>query len=74
MDVAADKDTDGGGKDVERGARKGFEAIRAGVSVTAAGFDPQPWGGELKVPCDAVLDGWVVIVVVPIPDAGLVNQ
>ena len=40
MDVAADEDADRGGKDVERGVRKGFEAIRAGVGVAAAGFDP----------------------------------
>ena len=56
MDVTADKDADGGGEDIERGARKGFEAIGAGVGVAAAGFDLQAWGGQLKIPSDTVQD------------------
>ena len=39
VDIAADKDADCGGEDVERGAWKGFEAIGTGVGVAAACFD-----------------------------------
>jgi len=59
MDVAADKDSDGGGEDVERGAGKRSEAIGSGVSVTAAGFNLQAWGGQLKIPSDTVRDIWI---------------
>ena len=71
VDVAADKDADRGGEDVERGAWKGLEAIRAGVSVATASFDAKSWEGQFKVPSDAVFDVGVRVGHFPIPDAGL---
>jgi hypothetical protein len=56
VDVAADEDADGGGEDIERGARKRLDAIGAGICVTAAGFNLQAWGGQLKIPSDTVQD------------------
>ena len=74
MDVAAGKDADGGGEDVEWGAGDGDQAIGARIGVVASGGDTQPRGSQFEFPDRSIHDALVRVFAIPIPDVGLLHQ
>lgn len=74
MDVAADEDSNSSGKDIERGAGNGHQAIGSRIGVVASGRDTQAGGSQLEFPDRPIHDPGVGVFPLPTPHPGLFDQ